>query len=77
MILIKPFITGVLYDYFKLICAHINEGDKIRECYSCVKMIVQAHLNVDFFPIFCIKPVSLKRFYFKQKMECLGIKTFA
>ena len=38
MILIKSFLTGVLYDCFKLIYAYLNEGDKVHECYSCLKM---------------------------------------
>ena len=31
MILIKSFLTGILYDCFKLIYAYLNEGDKVRE----------------------------------------------
>ena len=50
MIYIKPFLTGILYDCFKLIHAYLNEGHKVRECYSCLKMIVQAHLCVVFSP---------------------------
>ena len=49
MILIKSFLTEVSYDRFKLIYAYLNEGEKIRECYSCLKMIIQAHLHVLFF----------------------------
>ena len=48
MILIKSFLTEVSYDRFKLIYAYLNEGEKIRECYSCLKMIIQAHLHVPF-----------------------------
>ena len=51
----------VLYDCFKLLYAYLKERDKVPECYSCLKMIVQAHLHVVFFPIFCIKRASLKR----------------
>ena len=36
----------VLYDCFKLVCAYLNEEDKISECYSCLKMMIQAHLHV-------------------------------
>ena len=67
MIFIKSFSTGVLYDCLKLIHLYLNEGDKVRECYSCLKMMVQAHLHVGFFKIFFIKRsterASLKRFY--------------
>ena len=49
MILIKSFLTEVSYDRFKLIYAYLNEGEKIRECYSCLKIIIQAHLHVLFF----------------------------
>ena len=49
MILIKSFLTGVLDDCFKLMCAYLNDGDKIRQCYSCLKMMIQAHLHVGFF----------------------------
>ena len=31
MILIKFFITGVLYDCFKLISMYVNEGDKVSQ----------------------------------------------
>ena len=68
MILIKSFLTGVLYDCLKLIYACLNEGDKVRECYSCLKMMIQAHLHVDFFSIFFIKRASLKRFYLYMKL---------
>ena len=68
MILIKSFLTGVLYDCFKLIYAYLNEGHKIREYYSCLKLIVQAHLHVGFFIIFFIKRASLQRFYLYMKL---------
>ena len=69
----------------------MNKGDKVCECYSCLKMIVQAHLHVGFFTILFIKRALLKRFYnlllkllqsstiFKQKIiiKCLAIKIFA
>ena len=91
MILIISFLTGVLYDCFKLIYAYLNEGDKVRECYSCLKLIVQAHLHVGFFTVFFIKRASLKRFYLYMRncfnqaqflnkkiiMKCLAIKIFA
>ena len=91
MIVIKCFLAGILYDCFKLIYAYLNEGDKGRECYSCLRLIVQAHLHVGFFTVFFIKRASLKRFYFYMRnyfnqaqflikkiiMKCLAIKIFA
>ena len=71
MILIKSFLTGVLYDYFKLIYAYLNEGRKVHECYSCFKMIAQANLHaflVVFFSISIIKHVLIKRFYIYKKL---------
>ena len=65
MSLIKSFI---LYDCFKLIYAYLNEGNKVRECYGCLKMMIQAYLHVGFFTIFFIKRVSLKRFYLYMKL---------
>ena len=52
-ILIKFFwkefcFIRVLYDCFKLIYAYLNEGDKIGERYSSLKMMIQAHLHVVF-----------------------------
>ena len=40
----------------------------VCECYSCLKMIVQAHIHVGFFTIFFIKLASLKRFYSYMKL---------
>ena len=48
MILIKSFLAGVLYDCFKLIYAYLNEGDKFRESYSRLKMMIQVHLHIGF-----------------------------
>ena len=48
MILIKSFLTGVLYDCFKLVYTLLNERDKVHKYYSSLKMIRQAHLNVGF-----------------------------
>ena len=45
----KSFLTRVLNDCFKLIYAYLNEGDKVRECYSCLKMMIQAHVHVAIF----------------------------
>ena len=53
-------LEGVLYNYFKLIYASLNEVDKVHKCYSCWKMVTQAHLHVDFFRTLFIKCASLK-----------------
>ena len=66
MILIKSL--GVLYDRFKLIYTYLNEWDEVRKCYSCLKMIIQAHLHVRFSSISFIKLASLKRFYLFMKL---------
>ena len=63
MILIKSFLTGVSYDRFKLTYVNLNEQDRVRECYNCLKLMIQAHLHVGFLTKFFIKHVSLKRFY--------------
>ena len=59
MILIKSFLIGVLHDHFKRIYAYINEGNKVHEFYSSLKMIMLAHLHVVFFTKFFIKRSSL------------------
>ena len=68
MILIKSFLTGVAYDCFKIIHQYLNEGDKVLECYSCLKMMVQAYLQVCFFLIFLNARGSLKRLYLHIKL---------
>ena len=68
MILIKFFLTGVLYDCFKLTYAYLSEGDKVSKCYRSLKMIVQAHLHLFFFAILLIKCALLKRFYLCMKL---------
>ena len=45
---------------FKLIYAYLHEGDKVRECYSYLKKMIQVHLHVGFLKIFLIKRASLK-----------------
>ena len=90
IILIKFFLKGALYDCLKLIYMYLNEGYKVRKCYSCLKMTIQAYLHIGFFTIFFIERISLNRFYlymkllqsstvFKQKIiiRCLAIKIFA
>ena len=66
MILMRSFLTRVLYDCFKVIYAYLNHGDNVRECYSCLEM--QAYLHVGFFTMFFIKRASLKRFYLYMKL---------
>ena len=39
-------LNRVLYDRFKLIYAYLNEGDKVRKCYSCLKRVTQAQLHL-------------------------------
>ena len=69
MVLIKPFLTGFfLHDCFKLIYTYLHEGDKVRECYTCLKMMIQAHLHVGILAIFFIKRASLKQFYLYIKL---------
>ena len=68
MILIKSFLTGGFHNCFKLIYAHFNEGNKVRECYNCLKIMIQAHLHVVFFTIFFIKRASLKRLFLHMKL---------
>ena len=53
-------LNRVLYDCFNLIYAYLNEGDKVCECYSCLKMVIEANLHAGFFTRFFIKRGSLK-----------------
>ena len=69
MILIKSFLTGVLYDCFKLMEGYLNQEDKIRKCYYCLKIMIQAHLHVCLFTIFFFKLASLKRLYLYMKLS--------
>ena len=48
MVLIKSFPTKASYDRSKFTYMYLNEGDKIRECHSCLKVMIQAHLHVGF-----------------------------
>ena len=68
MIFIKSFLAEVSYDCVKLISVYVNEGDKVCECYSCLKMMIQVSLHVCFFTKFFIKHASLKRFYLYIKL---------
>ena len=49
MMKINRKIAGVSNDRFKLTYANLNEGDKVRECYSHLKLIMQTHFHVGFF----------------------------
>ena len=40
----------------------------VRECYSCSKMVIKAHLHVGFITIFFIERASLKQFYLCMKL---------
>ena len=40
MVLIKSLLTGALFDRFKILNDDLNEGDKDRECYSCLKLMI-------------------------------------
>ena len=62
MILVKSFRRGVSYDRFQLTYANLNEGDKVRKCYSRLKSTIQAHLYVGFLTKIFRKHVSFKRF---------------
>ena len=53
-------ISSEQNDCFKLIYAYLNEAEKVREYYSCLKMTIQAHLHVSSLTIFIIKRASLK-----------------
>ena len=68
MMLIKYFLTGVLYDCFNLTYVYLNDKDKARECYNSLKKMIKAHLYVGFFTVFFIKRVSLKRFYLYMEL---------
>ena len=52
MVLNTPFLTRVLYDCFKIIYAYLNEGNNVRECYNCLKMMMQVSLRDGFFTIY-------------------------
>ena len=73
MVLISSFLTGSFltgYDRSKLIYEHLNDGDKVRECYSCLQLMIQPHLPVGFSEIFFRKHISCKRFFFAIKKIC-------
>ena len=46
MILNKSFLTGVLYDCFKLTDVFLTEWDETCECYSCLKLMIQARSSI-------------------------------
>ena len=49
---------------FKTYIRVFKWSDKVCECYSCLKMMIQAHLHVGFFTILFIKRASLEWFYY-------------
>ena len=44
MVLIKSFFTGALYDRSRLAYGYLIKGDEVRECCSCLKLMIQAYL---------------------------------
>ena len=86
----SSFLTGVLYYCFKLIYAYLNEGHQFCECYSCLKMVILAHLHVGFLQCFSLNVHYLSDSNYlwnccnqgqllnkKVIMKCLAIKFFA
>ena len=57
MIIFKSFLTGVLYDYFKLKYVYLNEKDKVCKGYCCFKQLIEAHVHAGFFKIILLKDV--------------------
>ena len=51
MIVVRSFLARALYDCFKVIYMYLNEADKVRHYYSCLKMMIEAHLNVGFLQV--------------------------
>ena len=47
--------------------AYLNERDKVRESYSCLKMMMQAHVHTGFSLYFSLT-ASLKLFYLYTKL---------
>ena len=60
MVLIKSFLTRAFHGYGKFIYVYLSEGDKAREYYSCLKLMMQAHSHVGLFKVFLIKHVPIK-----------------
>ena len=63
MVLIKSYFTETLSDCSKLTYVYWNYGDQDRDCYSCLNLMVKAHLLVAFFKMFFIIHVSVKRLF--------------
>ena len=66
MVLIKSFLTRVLHDHSELIYMYLSKGYETRECYSCLKLVMQANLRVGFFAIF-LKNMFYLSTTFKQR----------
>ena len=45
----------------KLTYMYLNAGDKVRECYSILKLMLQAHLHDGSSTAYFVKNVSVKR----------------
>ena len=69
--------------------AYLNEGDKVHECYSCLKRMIQAHLHIGFPQDFSLNGHHLNKSiciwyccnqaqFLNKKiiMKCLAIKIF-
>ena len=63
IVIIKSFLTEVLRDHFKVLNVFLNEGDKVGECYSCMKLMIETNLHVGFFTITFFEHFLLKRIY--------------
>ena len=50
-ILTKFFLKEVLYDCFNFTYAYWNEGGKVREFHSCLKVMIQPYSHVAFFNV--------------------------
>ena len=50
--------------FFKLIYSYLNKGDLVHECYSCLKMKVQAHLHLVFSQYFSVNVRNLNDYNF-------------
>lgn len=81
MVAIKSFLTEVLRDHFKVLYVYLNEGDKVGECYSRVKLMIETNLHVGFFTITFFKHFLLKRIYWYIKLlnylkiiNCIALK---
>ena len=61
---------GFVWLFQTCLYAYLNEGEKVRQCYSYLKVMIQAHLHVGFSIIFFIK-----RWTFNELKGYLRYKT--